>query len=196
MKDTRRARAFWLTRKIVFMYVLTISHIGCFSSLYLSSLQLAHILPHLNIAVVKPSHLLQDQARVRFLVPFQNTSVALIPAPMNPPNFRKSLRLITNLPLSKFLKRKTKRCASLRFYDRRRLMTSVQRLYVARPKPKPKPVSGKKDLKYDTWWARCILFVCCVTISKRDGNEGGNANAADVEHPAENPAEPISTHTT
>jgi len=187
MKDTRRAGAFWLTRKIVFMYVLTISHIGCFSSLYLSSLQLAQILPPLNIAVVKPSHLLQDQARARFLVAFQSTSVALIPTLMNPPNFRKSLRLIMNLPLSKFLKRMTNRSVSLQFYDRRRLMTSVQLLYVAPPpKPKPKSVIDKKDLKYDTWWARCILFVCCVTISKRDGNEGGNANAA----------EPTSTHTT
>jgi len=196
MKDTCRARASWLTHKIVFMYVLTISLIGCFSSLYLSSLQLAQILPPLNIAVVKLSHLLQDQARVRFLVPFQSTSVALIPTPVNPRNFRKSLRLITNLPLAKFLKRKTKRCASLQFYDRRRLMTSVQQLYVARPKPKPKPVSGKKDLKYDTWWVRCILFVCCVSIPKRDGNEGGNATVADVEHPAENPAESTSTQTT
>ena len=165
--------------------------------LYLSSLQLAQILLPLNIAVVKPSHLLQDQARVRFLVAFQSTSMALIPTLMNPPNFRKSLRLIMNLPLSKFLKRMTNRSASLQFYDRRRLMTSVQLLYVARPpKPKPRSVIDKKDLKYDTWWARCILFVCCVTISKRDGNEGGNANAADVEHPAENPAELTSTHTT
>ena len=71
-------------------------------------------------------------------------------------------------------------------------MTTVQPLYVARRKPKPKPVIGK-DLKYDTWWARCILFVCCVPTTKRDGNEGGNATVADAEHPVENPTEPTST---
>ena len=90
--------------------------------LCLGRLQLLRILLPLNIAVIMPSHPLQDRVHVRFLVPFRSASVALIQQPMNPQNFRNTMctvsYLVMNLPLSKFLKRMTNRHTSLQFYDR------------------------------------------------------------------------------
>ena len=55
-------------------------HKGCFlQPLCLSRLQLPRILLLLNIAVIMPSHHLQDRVHVRFLVAFQSASVVLIP---------------------------------------------------------------------------------------------------------------------
>jgi len=42
------------------------------------------------------------------------------------------------------------------------VMISVQALYVARRPERPSDIA--KRIKNPTWWTRCILFICCVSI--------------------------------
>jgi hypothetical protein len=54
-------------------------------------------------------------------------------------------------------------------------MISVQALYVA---PRPERASDiAKRIKNPTWWTRCILLICCVSIPP-DVND-----ARDTNHP-------------
>ena len=48
------------------------------------------------------------------------------------------------------------------------LMISVQALYVARRRERPSDMA--KRIKNPTWWNRCILFICCVSIPQ-DAND-------------------------
>jgi len=41
-------------------------------------------------------------------------------------------------------------------------MISVQALYVARRQERVSDMA--KRIKNPTWWDRCILFICCVSI--------------------------------
>ncbi|OAX40414.1 hypothetical protein K503DRAFT_620527 [Rhizopogon vinicolor AM-OR11-026] len=46
-----------------------------------------------------------------------------------------------------------------------------QALYVA---PRQEPVSERaKHIKNPTWWTRCILFICCVSVPSTDTNGHG-----------------------
>ena len=48
-------------------------------------------------------------------------------------------------------------------------MISFQALYVARRRERPSDMA--KRIKNPTWWNRCILFICCVSIPP-DANDG------------------------
>jgi len=48
-------------------------------------------------------------------------------------------------------------------------MISVQALYVARRQERVSDMA--KRIKNPTWWNRCILFICCVSIPQ-DANNG------------------------
>ena len=103
------------SRATSYSYTSLSSHLPfVLTNLCLSRLQLAHIHIPLNLIVIMPSHSLQHQVHVRLLVVFRSTSVALIPTPINPQNFRNIPRsVLYHLLLSKFLKGGTTRCVSL-----------------------------------------------------------------------------------
>ena len=66
-------------------------------------------------------------------------------------------------------------------------MISVQALFVA---PRPKRASSiAKRTKNLTWWTRCILFICCVSIPQ------DASDAQDTNHPQDtNNAQNASGH--
>jgi len=68
-----------------------------------------------------------------------------------------------------------KQVLSCLFLYFQRSMVSFQALFVA---PRPKRVSSiVKRIKNPTWWTRCVLFICCVSIP-HDASD-----AQDTNHP-------------
>jgi hypothetical protein len=64
---------------------------------------------------------------------------------------------------------------SVLFFYCQSSMISVQALFVA---PRPKRASSiAKRIKNPTWWTRCILFICCVSIPP-DADDARDLNNA------------------
>jgi len=58
------------------------------------------------------------------------------------------------------------------------LIIAVETLYVA---PRPERVSDKaKRIKNPTWWKRCILFICCVSIPQDASDAQGTNHSQDT----------------
>ncbi|OAX31651.1 hypothetical protein K503DRAFT_61829 [Rhizopogon vinicolor AM-OR11-026] len=104
-------------------------------------------------------------------VAFPHSSIPLIQPPVNQWSFNTPRNQVSPpipaLVPSKLLQFATKRCMSF-FSITESPMTSAQALFVAR---RPEQTSDKvQRITNPTWWTRCILFFCCVSVQSADTN--------------------------
>lgn len=113
-----------------------------------------------------------------FYVNLPRSSTVLNPTPMNQLNSSNPQGEVSLLiMLSKLPQYGINRCVSfVLLFDRwsSSSMISIQALFVARRQER---ISDRvKRIKNPTWWARCILFICCVPVTPDTGDHQTRSN--------------------
>jgi len=153
--------AFLMTFEMVFRYVVNIQFIASLANIRALSHPAALILIPLHIVSLVPRHHLHVPSSIDF--PPSSTALKIL---INQWNSNRAV-----LVLSKSLQFGTYRYTWFFFVYCQSLMISIQTLYVGRRQESA--TDKAKRIKNPTWWNRCILFICCVSIPQ-DAHDGQN----------------------